>query len=47
MPGQSSEAELAERLFACIIPGRLLGNGKGQRDAAMTELPKMLVEEFS
>jgi hypothetical protein len=40
-------AELAEGSAVSIVPGPLPGNGSGRRDAAMAELPKMPVEEFS
>jgi hypothetical protein len=47
-PGNAlPRAELAGGFAAGIVPGLLPGNGSGRRDAAMAELPKMPVEEFS
>jgi hypothetical protein len=39
--------ELAGGSAAGIVPRPLLGNGSGKRGAAMAEILKMLVEEFS
>jgi hypothetical protein len=48
MPGNAlPRAKLAGGSAAGIVPGLLLGNGLGRRDAAMAELLKMSVEEFS
>jgi hypothetical protein len=47
LSGWPSRVELVEGLAAGIVPGLLPGNDKGQRGAAMIELPKMPVEGFS
>jgi hypothetical protein len=48
MPGYAlPREELARGSAMGIIPGPLLGNGSERRGAAMAELPKMPVKEFS
>jgi hypothetical protein len=48
MPGNAlPREELAGGFAAGIVPGPFPGNGLGRRGAAMEELLKMSVEEFS
>jgi hypothetical protein len=48
MPGNAlPRAELAGGSAAGIVPGLLPENDSERRDAAMAELPKMSVEEYS